>query len=263
MQDFEENKGEKLEGREIRRPQTPTRAEKQHGKVYRWLDNFWYHHKWKTIISLFFVVVFTVCALQMCNREDEGDINVILAGPYAFFEDESALADLKACLALYLPEDYDGDGTKKIDAVHYSIYSEEQIKELANRVEDPVQINTSSNSANYEQYKSYLQTGSAAVLFLDPWLFAELKPHLMELGKTLDFTPAGGIAETDGEGKTVIYGVRLGDTALYRENSAVRVLPADTVICLMAPLQIGKSSEEALYQRAVAYMAALVGGSAA
>ena len=31
----------------------------------RWLDNFWYHHKWKVIIISFFVVVFAVGIFQM------------------------------------------------------------------------------------------------------------------------------------------------------------------------------------------------------
>ena len=39
-------------------------------KFLKWLDNFWYHHKWKTIISLFLIVVLTVCIAQLVEKED-------------------------------------------------------------------------------------------------------------------------------------------------------------------------------------------------
>ena len=86
------------------------RAEREHGKVYRWLDNFWYHHKWKTILSLFLVFTILVCTLQMCSKEEKGDISVMMAGPYTFLDNEAGLSSLRLCLARYLPEDYDGNG---------------------------------------------------------------------------------------------------------------------------------------------------------
>ena len=46
----DERKEEKLEEREIVFRPNAAKSERPHGKVYRWLDNFWYHHKWKTII---------------------------------------------------------------------------------------------------------------------------------------------------------------------------------------------------------------------
>ena len=44
------------------------------------LDNFWYHYKWHSLIALFFVLVITVCSVQMCTRE-EYDIHILYAGP--------------------------------------------------------------------------------------------------------------------------------------------------------------------------------------
>ena len=45
----------------------------------RWLDNFWYHHKWAVIITVFFLVVLIVCVLQMSSRV-QYDFNVIFVG---------------------------------------------------------------------------------------------------------------------------------------------------------------------------------------
>ncbi len=39
-------------------------------KFLKWLDNFWYHNKWKTIIALFLAVVLAVCIVQLVGKED-------------------------------------------------------------------------------------------------------------------------------------------------------------------------------------------------
>ena len=83
---MEERKNDKREAHEIRfAPRPPQKPEREHGRVYRWLDNFWYHHKWATIAALFLVIVLTVCVLQMCSREEKGDITVVTAGPYIIY----------------------------------------------------------------------------------------------------------------------------------------------------------------------------------
>ena len=66
------------------------RIEKEQGgeivyesKFTRWLDNFWYHYKWTTIIAVFALFVVLVCTLQMCNK-DKNDVSVLSAGPEYF-----------------------------------------------------------------------------------------------------------------------------------------------------------------------------------
>ena len=116
-----DQKDQKIQGDgEIRIPSMRDRKkEREHGKIYKWFDNFWYHHKWKTIISLFLIVTILVCTLQMCQREEKGDISVMLAGPYTFVDNEAGLTALRQCLARYLPADYDENGRKQVDAVSY------------------------------------------------------------------------------------------------------------------------------------------------
>ena len=40
------------------------------GKVKTWLENYWYHYKWHTIIALFFAAVFAICIGQLITRTD-------------------------------------------------------------------------------------------------------------------------------------------------------------------------------------------------
>ena len=257
---------EKLQGRDIHVPQTlrERRREREHGKIYKWFDNFWYHHKWKTIISLSLAVIILVCTLQMCQKEDEGDLSIILAGPYAFTAENTNQAQLEKCLSLYLPSDYNDDGKRSADLVIYSLYSKEQIEALRNNVDEngdpaPIQINTVTNAQEYNNYNTYKMTGESPVMLLDPWLFREMtgnSEHLADLDTLFDATPVGAVYAPDSNGEQRCYGVRLGDTVLYQNNIAMQVLSPDTVLCIMRPLAY--SSDEA-YSKNVAYYACLVG----
>ena len=270
MQDPERRNDTKIQtDGEIRIPSMRNkRAEREHGKLYKWFDNFWYHHKWKTLICLFLVLVILVCTLQMCEREEKGDISVMLAGPYTFIENEEGLSSLRLCLARYLPTDYDGNGKRQVDAVSYMIYSKEQIEEIQKGTDDngnPIRVNTATIQDNYEQYNTYMMLGATSVLFLDPWLFEEIAKkengYLADLSQTYGKLPEqGAVSYTGKDGTAKVLGVRLGDTALYRNNIAVStVLPEDTVLCLMVPFAIGNSSKPAEYQKSVDFFASLVG----
>jgi prolipoprotein diacylglyceryltransferase len=66
---MEENKQEKITGGEIAY-QNP---------ILKWLDNFWYHHKWTVIVVLFFAFTLTVCFVQ-CSSNEPTDLTVSFAG---------------------------------------------------------------------------------------------------------------------------------------------------------------------------------------
>ena len=270
MQDPQRKREEKIQGSgEIQIPSLRKRnTEREHGKLYKWFDNFWYHHKWKTLISLFLIVTVLVCTLQMCKREETGDISVVLAGPYTFVDNEAGLVSLRQCLARYLPADYDENGVKQVDAVSYMIYSQKQIEEIQTQKDEngnSIRVNTSTIQQNYSQYNTYMMLGETSVLFLDRWLFDEMaakeNDYLSDLNATFGTVPEqGAVSYTDKNGTTKILGVRLGDTALYQNNLAVsQVLPEDTVLCLMSPYFFGKSSHLDEYQKAVDFFAALAG----
>jgi hypothetical protein len=96
-------------------------------------------------------------------------------------------------------------------------------------------------------------------LLLDPWLYEEMQGKLMDLTAVLGYMPDGAITTANADGKAVCYGVRLGDTALYSENSSMQALPADTVVCLVKPLFLGKNSDEAEFAKAKDFIASLIG----
>ena len=55
--------------------------------MYKWLDNYWYHYKWTTIIVVSFAVILTICIVQMATKETY-DITVLYTGPHIFIKEE-------------------------------------------------------------------------------------------------------------------------------------------------------------------------------
>lgn len=206
-------------------------------KFLLWLENFWYHYKWPTLGIAFAIIVFGVCTWQMAEKE-EYDISIIYAGPTQF------VTDIDDVVAGVLPYDYTGDGENKVSIGAYLIFSDEQIEELEAETDSEkkplYRIDKSFNANEKKNYNSDMSTGHASVCFLDPWLYEEFitynKSHLCPLSEIFgENIPDSAI---DG------YGIRLGDTEIYKSFKALQRLPADTVICLETAFLTEKVSKD-------------------
>ena len=218
------------------------------------MENFWYHYKWPTIGILFAVIVVLICTLQTCTKEKE-DIVILYAGRVTLSSAQTK--DLARMMDGVLPEDFDKNGEKRAALSTYQILSEEQIKKIAAETDSEGRsgyVDRSRNTDQYSVYTNYLKTGESSVLLLDPWLYEQLKGEnrlrpLQEVDASLQEISADG------------YGIRLGDTEMYKTYGVYQVLPEDTVICLMRPYVIGRSSKAEAYQFEVDTFLALAGKS--
>ncbi|MBQ8850333.1 MAG: hypothetical protein IJ011_08400 [Clostridia bacterium] len=213
------------------------------GKLLTWLENFWYHYKWHTIIIGVAAIILIVCLWQTSTTEKH-DTVIIYAGPMCLSTGE--IRQLEEALSTVLPSDKDGNGEKNAAMSMYQIYSKDQIKELETETDDlgiAMTVDVSRNANQYDTYNNYVMTGESPVCFLDPWLYDEIpEGYLYPLSEIFgEEAPKGAI----GDG----YGIRLGDTDLYKDYSIVRLLPADTVICLRAPYGgLGQDVDDEKYQ---------------
>ncbi|MBO5415917.1 MAG: hypothetical protein J6A83_04740 [Clostridia bacterium] len=235
------NSDEKLRDAEIR----------TENKLLLRLDNFWYHYKWVTIVVAFFVIVFLFCTLQMCGNEKE-DINILYAGPIQLSADEAS--SLSNVMEFVMPSDFDENGEKSAEIINYQIYSKEQIEKIEAQTDEfeiAGYVDRSHNSKNYDDFYNYIQTGDTSICFLDPWLYEDIKSkdRFIKLSDALGYQPEGALDE---------YGIKLCDTALYDSYGAMKVLPEDTVVCLLRPLVVGKSRKEEMYAREKEMFAAIV-----
>ncbi len=211
----------------------------------RWLDNYWYHNKVITLIVLFALFVLVICTLQMCSAESE-DVSLLYGGPYLMTNTERE--GVRSVFNNVIPEDYNKDGKKYTELITYQIMSTEQLKELSGGTGS---VDQAYFSQEYSNYSNMLLTGECSVYLVDPWLYNSLAGN-GRLQKLVDVT---GVLPSSAYGD---YGVRLGDTELYKYYSALQVLPADTVVCLMMPYLFGKSSNEETYEKSKAMFKAIV-----
>lgn len=203
----------------------------------RWLDNFWYHYKWPVIGVAVALVVLLVCVLQTCSSK-KADTLAVYAGPTYLLANENE--QLSLLLTSLVPDDADEGGDKLVQLSSYEVYSEEQIRAFEEEFSGQ-SVDRSRNQSQYQTYVTYQQTGQSCIYLLDPWLYESIgKDYLCPLADSVGALPEGAMA--DG------YGVRLGDTALYRDYSVVRLLPEDTVVCLMNPFFMTKSWDEEAYE---------------
>ena len=188
----------------------------------------------------FFVIVFAVCIVQSCaNRSN--DIIFTYAGP-TYLKGEEKVG-LENVLAENLPDEMKKNGDTA-GLVAYYILSKEQIEEEEKYTDSEghrvVYVDKAFNSNQLDTFEAQLMTGMSSILLMDPWLYKSMigetgeTEQLQELSHVLGNTPKNAVG---------LYGIRLGDTELYKSNALMQSLPEDTVICLRSQI-LGKKDKE-------------------
>lgn len=225
---------------------------KERSAFLKWLDNYWYHNKIPTIAATAGIVILIICICQTCTRTDSFDMSVLYAGRVGLTQNEHLL--VSNVISTALPEDYNNDGRKSVEFTAYHILSEEQIKKLAAETHEDgshVYVDRAFYSKEYENYTNMMTTGEYSVCLLEPWLYEKMESagRLKKLSEVLDKIPESAISE---------YGIALGSTELYAYYDALRVLPEDTVLCLMQPFVIGQSSKAENYAKCISVFQGVV-----
>lgn len=241
-----EQDGEKLEANEIRLTVDSPFLSK--------LSNFWYYHKWKVIVILFFAIVFGVGIAQMVTKEDSDEI-IVIAAPVTIVGEDNLKLD--AVLSSLMPKNSDGSA-KALDIYTYRIFSEDEMKEANESETDEdgryvIYVDSNYNTNTLKEYDTYLTTGESSILFVSPYLYERLVAN-DRLRNMSDFfgeeLPVG--VTNDG------CGVRLGDTYLYEYFPDMKMLPEDTIICISRQYFHGASSDDEKYAASVEFFKNIV-----
>ncbi len=211
------------------------------------LENFWFYHKWKVLIAAFALFVIVYFAVQMATQNPP-DTTVLLGGPY--YPSIDARGKMYEAFAAVLPEDFDGDGEKEVEIVHYEIYSEEQFKAI-----QAPDKNSMLNSDNLKNFNSVIQIGEISVCIVDRWLYDDMK----EAGAVRALSDIFG-GEVDGAIDE--YGIDFKSTAFAKSFECFDTLPDSTVLCIRTKgflSGIGNSSaNDASYAASEALFKAMV-----
>ncbi len=211
-------------------------------KILKWLDNYWYHYKWPTIIVAFFLFVCIVCFAQ-CSTREQGDVTVAYAGGYTMTAEQHAkVLEIFNAIA---PETEDGKGQMSVIMSVYSIYTEDEMKQAYTDGDGKLDVYSYNNAKQVSMdhlntFGTYVMTGESAV-----WLVSEYVYEVQNLKKLA--VPLSELYETRPEGAYDDYAVRLSETALYQYYDALKILPEDTLIVMPQSYVWGESADEEAY----------------
>ena len=203
------------------------------------LQNFWYYHKWHTIIAVFLVVAIVIMSLQMCQKTSF-DAHIIYAGNYEIKRtandgDTAPYNKMLSELKLVVP-DKDDDGEVNIDMRNLFVVNDEEANKLIGDNEG-LEINLALVREDTETLYQLMLMSDYYVCFLSERLyleytekydgiFAPLSPYAKD-GKEYEYAGEGGIYLRSLDG--------FGDLPEFSK------LPDDTVICLRALSDMSKS----------------------
>lgn len=211
-----------------------------------WLDNFWYHYKWHTLIALFLVFAITVCSVQMCQKQDY-DVFVVYAGAHDIERRSSSVSEYEKVYEHLraVCRDYDGDGRVSPSFLALFLPSNEEIEKI-NAMEG-YEVNTAVVADNAEIF-------SSNIVYSDYYVYL-ISPSVYETYRTVSgvemFVPLAAYA---GESEVTYYAddaVLLSSTAFGQQIGFER-FPEDTLICLriLTDLQGKKQDNVKKYERA-------------
>lgn len=241
IENIENNEnGQYVDPNEIKRPTT----------FLKWIENFWYHYKWHTIIALFFAVLLIVLIVQIAGRE-KYDISVIYCGPEKL--DGEDLEKISAAFSEIMDEDYNGDG--KMNAITFGEYilSPEQQKELAeeaDRLNDELSQGSDDGGKKVEYVFLYtaqdhnaalnnvttlVTTGEAVICLMDKYTYDIFNDNgaFASLSDVLGYKPEYALDDCS---------VYLKDTDFGKYfKSSFDLLPDDTILCIRKKATVGVS----------------------
>jgi len=247
------DRNEKIEGDVEIKVKTPFSA---------WLDNFWYHYKWHTIVAAFVIIVGVLLTVQMCSKVSY-DLHILYAGDARvspsreggdLSEYEKTLMDLKK-----ITPDINGDGECEVDFLNLFVANDEELALLREKGESTEGAETLIREDS-ETLSFSIVSGDYYIMLLSERLFLE---YAEQYGDSL-FAPLSEYA-TDAEVDFVsgTLGIRLSSIEGFASLPAISALDTeDTVICLRAVTEVSafwnKSRNEKNFEAAEAALIAIL-----
>ena len=201
-------------------------------RAWKWLDNYWYHYKWHTLIAGFLIITILICSIQMLTKDD-GDVYILYGGPQEFTP--NATREIQNAFQSIMEEDYNGDGTKLVDLVNMLLMTDEQVQQAKDNAAEQGLIlyyNQQTLNENQNKFTAHLLAGEASICLLDPSWYNSIKDNggFARLQDVLGYQPEFALDD---------YTVRLKDTLFAQYFSALDDYPDDTLLCIRVKSMVG------------------------
>ena len=214
----------------------------KNSKFLSWFDNFWYHYKWHTIVTIFIVIILGVSTAQACNTQ-RSDIIFTYAGPKEFVTAPEEKIALNSALSDVSKQIYGDKSNASVNT--FLIYSKEQIEKIESELDENGKqkyvVDTAFNTSEMNSFDEFSKSGASFILLLDPSIYQRL---INQSGESERLVELSAIYGTTPEGSFDKYSVRLGDTKIYKTIPELRSLPADTIVCLHGKLILSTKQKD-------------------
>ena len=143
-------------------------------KFLKWLDNYWYHYKWHTIIVTFFLVIGIISTVQIFNKESY-DAYVMYVGGQDIPDTQyyDILQSLKA-----VSSDYDANKEHKINFAKSAFISDPE-NNMASMINAPTIQNLSTLVV--QPYYIYLMDVEVYKLYKDSGVFYSISKIIKDV----------------------------------------------------------------------------------
>ena len=200
-------------------------------------QNFWYHYKWHSLLSIVVIIAILVCSLQFCSKESY-DSYILYAGSKSISktrtdgdvaEIETVITSLKR-----ISEDFDGDGTNNENFLNLQYMNAEEIAAAEGNVNDALLMSDQSTLASVLEHSEYYLCFISVSVYEDHHLvgtnelFIDLSEHKANYP---DLEYYNGCA------------IYLSSTGAY-SLPGLSALPEDTLICIRRPSVLGAKTDE-------------------
>ena len=215
-----------------------------------WIENFWYHYKWHSLIALFLVFTLTICSLQMCSKQSY-DVYIMYAGEADIrrTSDDGDISPYHTVVKSLRTkcDDYNGDGSVNVEFMNLFVPTTEQISEYEKIM--GVEVNYALVNDNLSTMNDTMSYSEYYICFMSESRFLDFDSR----NNGAMFTPIKQFANPD---KSYEYaserGIYLSSTDFY-SLPGIKDLPEDTVVCLRTLSAVAshfnKSSNEENYRR--------------
>ena len=221
--------------------------------IFKKIENFWYHYKWHSVISLFLIFTVTICTLQMCKKVDY-DMHVLYASDKAINRTSSGDVSDFSKINGYLTRaatDTNGDGEVKLAFKDLYVLNEKQLADEELSESDYQRAYNDSTALGNMMLSSEYYVCLFSKDVYEDYRDSKNQP-LMNLNDKSIFADASDIPYCD-DSKC---GILLSDTSFSDEFPIAEILPEDTVLCLrrVPVAQISKSD----YKKSINFLKSLV-----
>lgn len=194
-------------------------------KFVKWLDNYWYHYKWVTIVCLFVALLVVITTVQLVNKEEK-DIGIVYLGPSAISGEQAS--EIEFAFEQIMSSDYNGDGTKSAQLTFFNYYTDEQYEEKveqAKKDETFFSYDLSTRNETLRQLNTLMSTGETVICLLDESVYQTLveQDAFVSLQSVLGYSPEFALDE---------FSVRIGDTDFGKYYTAFDCIDPDTRLCI-------------------------------